>query len=47
MNSYGCQEILVTLRQRASNCKGCIELNLNNKLEINQGNEVLVENIPA
>ena len=38
MNCYGCQEILITPRQRASYYQGCIEQYLNNKLEISHGN---------
>ena len=47
MNCCGCQELLITPRQRAANCKECIEQYLNDKFEISQGNEVLVEKIAA
>ena len=47
MNCYGCQELLITPRKRAADCRECIEQYLNNKFKISQGNEVLVENIPA
>ena len=47
MNCYGCQELLITPRQRVANCKECIEQYSNDKFKISQGNEVLVENIPA
>ena len=47
MNCYGCQELLTTPRQRAVDCKECIKQCLKDKFKISQGNEVLVENIPA
>ena len=47
INCYGCQELLIIPRQRAANCNECIESYLNNQFKISQGNEVLVENIPA
>ena len=47
INCYGCQELLINLRQRAANCNECIKTYLNNKFKISQGNKVLVENIPA
>ena len=43
----GFQELLITPRKRAADCKECIEQYLNDKFKISQGNEVLVENIPA
>ena len=47
MNCYSCQELLITPRQRAADCKECIEQYLNDKFEISQENEVLVENNPC
>ena len=47
INCYGCQELLINPRQRAANSNECIETYVNNKFKISQGNEVLVENIPA
>ena len=47
MNCYGCQELLIISRNRAADIKECIEEYLNDKFKISQGNEVLVENIPA
>ena len=37
MNSYGCQELLITSRKNATDCKECIEQYLNVKFEIGQG----------
>ena len=47
MNFYGCQELLITPRQRAADCKECIEQYLNDKFKISQEKEVLVKYIPA
>ena len=47
MNCYGCQELLITPRQRAVDCKECIEQYLKDKFKISQGKDFLVENIPA
>ena len=42
MNCYGCQELLITPRQRAVDCEECIEQYLNNKFQISQGNFLFV-----
>ena len=46
MNCHSCEEISISLRQRAPSCKACIEQYLN-KLEMNHGKEILVKNILA
>ena len=42
---YGCQKLLITPRQRADDCKECIEQYFNDKFKISHGNEVLVTGV--
>ena len=45
MNCNGCREALITPRCRAIDCKGCTEQFLKNKMQLQLGNEVIVENV--
>ena len=45
MNCNGCREALITPRCRATDCKGCTEQFLKNKMQLQLGNEVIVENV--
>ena len=45
MNCNGCREALITLRRRATDCKGCTEQFIKNKMQLQLGNEVIVENV--
>ena len=45
MNCYGCREVLITPRCRATDCKGCTEQFLKNRMQLQLENEVIVENV--
>ena len=45
MNSCGHREVPITPRCRATDCKGCTEQFLKDRMQLQLGNEVIVENV--
>ena len=45
MNCYGCREALIIPRCRTTECKGCTEQFLKNRMQLQLGNEDILKKV--